>query len=340
METQSTFAVHRYFPGPPSTGDTNTRLRGQTIHAGGAAPAVYRIADLTRESWKALWWSVSTCRPFCVAAPPPRLGTRHVLLVFDAEDRESPLCLSGKLVQNDCNKFSVSAATPSLSWRLAAVDFGCRLPTQRPDNSPPPTQLRARAGSLRGRRIRLRPDLPGPASAIGPTAEQTRLVMALRSGYYDIDDLIEETAVDRSAALPFLAALVATGLVLDAPRPLESTVNPFDHLALHWTAYPDRIERNFRALQYRLDSCGADDDTRRCLHDSYEMLADDDRRCRLRHELAPPPVIGEVSRYLRSHLEKAIVAHHTPRAIDLGKRILELDPTDSRVRETIDVLIP
>ena len=336
MDSRATFVAHRHFPGPSIEPEEPTPPAADMIHSGGSSPAVYRVDGLTPTDWKNIWCWISAARRFCLAASPPRLGTQGALIVFDAGDGQAPLCLTCELEQQLPGQLWLTTDSPPLSWRLAAVDFARRIagkPTATRPSAPAPAAL----GDLTDRPLRLRWDVGGPATTVGPTDELAHLVVALRSGHRDLDDLLDETGVGPAVGMPFVASLVETGVVEAAPKPLESMDSAFDHLAMHWSAYDGIVDRNHRALRRKLQREG-DKPALQVLENAYEMVNNHRQRRVLRHAMIPPPVISEVVVYLRSRLEVAILEKHTDRAIDLGRRILELDPTDHRVAEVLNSL--
>ena len=336
METHTNLVAYHHFPGPDGDSETTTiGLRATPITSGSSAPAVYRVTALNRRDWKALYRGLLAGKGVEILGSPPRLGTRHAVLVFDLDDGSNPLCLAGRINDRNGHDFSLHIERPALSWRLAAVDFGLRLPPQGQAASTPTELDEPEIAALKGRRLRLRPGLPGSGRTLAPTAELADVITALRAKFYDIDDLLKETQASPSSTLSYLAALDSVGILVDAPRPLRSACDPFSFLGLHWSAYGELIERNHRGLRHRV-SVDAGGDSEPSLSQAYDLLRQRRDRRRVRHTLVAPPVIGEVTSYLRNLLERAICSHRTELISDLSRRVLELDPTDAHVREVLE----
>ena len=336
MDTHRRFVAHLHFPGPARDSLPKRPLAVQAITAGSSAPAVYHATGLTRSTWKRLCIDVFSTGTIDVKGSPPRLATRHAVLIFGAEKPHPPLCLAGRVTDRGGNGFSLHIDHPGLSWRVAAADFGRRLSSQPEASVSSKHRMRhaTEISILKKRRLRLRPDLGGSASTIAPTAELADVVTALRAGFYDLDELLRETEACPASTLSYLTALDSADIIVDAPRPGHCTGEPFSALALHWSAYTELVERNYRGLRAH-----ADGEYAHKLSLAHALLCKGRERRRIRHTFVPAPVIGEVTHYLRNLLERAICTHRTERTIDLCRRVLELDPSDHHVREVLEASV-
>lgn len=331
-----TVAPPRTFDPSPLDGD-EAGVDAVQITAGGAAPAVYRVPLFSRAHFQALWSRLAQRGHLALSAVPPRLGTRRATLVFDADDDGPPLCMTGRLSNSYFDGVCVEVESLPLSWRLGAVELARRLDTDGGCGAATGAGELPSISELRTRRLKLRPDVAAPAHTIAPTAALRRVVIALRARFFDVDQLVTHADASAASALPFLAALYAAGVVEDVPPPLECGRHPFSLLSLHWSAHEYLVHRNYRGLRTRLDAATDDGgEIGLLLERAYELLRCDDTRQHLRRELVAPPTIGEVTTYFRSRLEQAIIKHRHHKVVDLARRVLELDPTDYRVRRVLN----
>ena len=333
MASPRRLVAHRHFPGPQGAHGLPVRLRAAPIILGRVAPAVYRIEGLTRAQFKSLYHRIIHWGRFFLPGPSPRRRTDQAVLVFSPPQGSPPLCLSAEVLNRDSNGFYVDIEPPSLSWRIGAVRLAQRLPDTLSSSTAGVVEPAQRA-DIRGRYLRMRPDLPGPAKSIAPTDELRRLVTSLRAGHRRLDSLVASGVASKACALPFAMALAAADIIVDAPRPLSATATPFEFLGLHWSAHDRLIRNTYRHLRSRLlanpPPDGADLVTR--LDDIADRLRDTDARVRLRCDLVPPPVLGEVTAYFRHRLRRALSSESRDDVIDLCRRILELEPADGDIR--------
>ena len=293
------------------------------------SPPLYRAAGLSRPDFESLWRHLSAGHPIALRADEECPVGRRALLAICAPGPGAPLCLSGDLVPGPG---FVTAPLP-LSWRLAALEFARRLPAAhaeighlRPAQSELPTT----------RPLRIPPRIPAPAHTIAPTEDLRALIITLRAHHLAVDELAARSDVPRQRLVSFVADLFAVKVVSVVPRPLCDDSDPFAYLGLHWSASHSLIHCTYgrlrRQLRNRPDKLHH---RRRLLDRAFSVLRQPGDRRRLRHSLVPPPVIGEVLTHLRSELRAARLQGRIDEAIDLSRRILELDPSDGATKDAL-----
>lgn len=333
MGSPETVVAHRHFPGPAVGAPGKSPPRVQLLSAGGAAPAACRVTGLTKARWKQLWTQAMAHRRLQLGGSPTGANTAEMVLFFDLPDAASPLGLACRILHHSRRQCIVGIESPPLSWRLAAVDVARALPADG-EATPTPAPTVPEPAAITGKRLHLRGDIPCRAAVLAPGEQLTEAVVALRAGFWRVDRLAEYTDIHRSRLLPFLAVLYALGLVVDAPRGLDSWRDPFSFFGLHWSAHDPLVRRQYRRLRRRIDDSPpvagvSPTDT---LEHTYRLLCRRWSRRRLRRQLLSRPAIAEVTDHLGERLELLRRADRLDAAIDCARRLLELDPSHRPTR--------
>lgn len=307
-------------------------LQVHPIDVDDSCPPVYHTTDLCQPSFRTLWRHLATDRSVCLRGRGLSALSDNALLVFSAPDSGPPLCLSGVLEEG--GRFS-SPPLP-LSWRLAALNFSHRLPPTPP---PSPSQSPPTSEFPCDQPLRLGPQIPAPARTIAPSQELTTIIATLRAHHRSFRDLARDVDVSTTTLRGFLSALYSLDVITEAPRPLTDTADPFAFLGLHWSAPPSVIHCTCGRLRRQLADTPDAEAEKRLLKRSFDLLQCPQNRRRLRHSLLPPPVFGEVLTRLRADLCRARDRDAIDSAIDLCRRIIELDPSDENTREVLAELL-
>lgn len=346
MQSRETYVAERHFPGPPPGSRHFAPISARPALTPGNRSRAYHVMPMSQAQWKQIWIQIMSRGQIWIAAPRPEGAPPTVLLVFETPCRAFRLAMTACVVSDCAGRFVASVEPPALSWRLAAVRFGRRLPEEPTFHNgvwpidPALVCSDPRPEDYANRLLRLRPDLPGPAASLATTPELTPIVTALRAGFHCFDSLLAEVAIAPDILCEYLATLEHVGLLVDAPTALIPTDDPFDYFGLHWSAHETLIRKRHEALVGKIeaDPCGLLDPSR--LEQAHALLSSYERRCALRRARLSPPVIGEVADHLRRLLRRALDRQRERRAIDLGRRILELAPYDTETRGILSKFLP
>lgn len=326
-----------YFPGPIASRRGEELIEVEQIASGGGGPAVYLARGLYQANWKAAWRGVAGDGRCFFVGPAPRGGTAWVTVVFQSSGVATPLALCGRLVEAKGGRFTLWIPRTGLSWRLAAVAFGRRLPAaagRTADRSGRPAPAPRR---LLDWRVTISASLAGAATTIAPPGKFAMAIRLLRSGHHDIDEVLALTGLSAAGALPFFSGLWATEIIDEVCPPLTTGAGPFAMLGLHWSASDHQVKRNFRALRQRLATdAEAPLELRQSLDEAYFLLRQRHRRELVRAKMIAAPTRGEAVEALKLRLERALIGHQQSWIVDLSRRILELTPADQEIRNILE----
>ena len=341
MNRTDTPVASQLFPGPRNCAARAQPLIAEPLWPGGQAPAIYRLWGLDAATFRHLWPALITSRPLVLSGHRPHHNTSDAVLVFAFKDRAFSLGIAATIRQFRDDGAVLIADRPPLSWRLLAVNIARSLNAEPNRPCTLPSSPSIDPGRLEGRQLRLRSDLPSPATCIAPGEDLQRAVIALRAGFFDIVTLQRNTGIPPGRLNPFVAALDAMNFVVDAPAALESWNDPFAFFGLHWSAHDPLIRRRYHQLRDTADRADtiAGVDARTLLEHTFELLCRRRSRRRIRNRFLPPTAVAEVTEYFRSRFRRAQRHSDHDTAIDAARRFLELEPTDQTVRRRLTTLL-
>lgn len=346
MESIDSFVADHHFPGPPGALQSDLSHRAYPLYFPNRCEAVYRLTLRSQRQWKALWYQIMATRKVHLCAHLPRTRPITILLVLQSPCASFKLPLIARLQVDIYAEHSVAVVDePTLSWRLGAIRLGRALPEDEPrefNDIPLGAQIlrhRPTPREFGGRRFRLRPDLPAPASAIAFSPQLIPVVIALRSGFLNLDELLNQTSLPLHTICDFLSALEAADLLVDPPTPLMSTDDPFEYFAIHWSAHDSEIRRRYSELKLLARTHPDKDQHLRRLGIAFDLLCRPEHRRALRRAKLHPPIISEVTDHLRRLVARAHRTIQLEEAVDLCHRILELAPYDRDIQALLSRLL-
>lgn len=217
---------------------------------------------------------------------------------------------------------------------------------------------------MKGQRMQRKSDEAFPWGVLELEGRQKRLAMKVLEKSRSVDNVLRSSPLNESRTMGVMVALDRLGALNyhgfdEATRTRERTTediallhaqattdNLFEVLGLHWTTYPDEIEKSYRELNERIEKLEAIeglnaeqrrklDTVRKRIDDAYETLQDKRERKKYRKANHDDFEYKSAVQAYENQLEMLTLQHKGDEVGDRCERILELRPNHRKAKKLL-----